>query len=431
MCIVKTITTMKLTNESELLISYFKKNKCVHSSDPNKHTTEIIRKLYLDIYHAYVFVQKLKHEEGNRFYKPKAKSIQSVSQITKPASFDFHSFPEQIQEQIKELMLSELEYSFSLFGRKIKLYFVLENSKLDIEVNKYNRYVDAILMWLFMLDTYGNKGCGSNSLSLYFYFTSLRKKLPKSNMDVLDTIHVNTAFTRTCQKDAEIVVFREEEWFKVLLHETFHTFALDFSDMDMTKCNTSILSIFEVESEVNLFESYTEFWAEIMNALFCSFHSLHDKKDIETFLIHSHFFINIERTYSFFQLVKTLDFMNLTYKNMYSKNKKDTLLRTSSYKEKTNVLSYYIIKTILINDYQLFFSWCSLNNDFILQFKKTEANLEAYCEFIYKKHKSASMIANINHTEKCYRHFIKHYSKHKHSINYLLTNMRMSICELG
>ena len=105
---------MKLTNESELLISYFTKNKCVHSSDPNKHTTEIIRKLYLDIYHAYVFVQKLKHAEGNRFYKPKAKSIQSVSQITKPASFDFQSFPEQIQEQIKELMLSELEYSFSM-----------------------------------------------------------------------------------------------------------------------------------------------------------------------------------------------------------------------------------------------------------------------------------------------------------------------------
>ena len=84
-----------------------------------------------------------------------------------------------------------------------------------------------------------------------------------------------------------------------------------------------------------------------------------------------------------------------------------------------------------MNDYQLFFSWCSLNNDSIIQFKKTEANLEAYCEFIYKKHKSSSMIANINHTEKCYRNFIKHYSKHKNSINYLLTNMRMSICELG
>jgi hypothetical protein len=328
-------------------------------------------------------------------------------------------------------MLSELEYSFSLFGRKIKIYFVLEDSPSEVDVNKYNRYVDSILMWLFMLDKYGSKGCASSSLSLYFYFTSLKKKLPKSNIDVLDTIHVNTAFTRTCQKDAEIVVFREEEWFKVFLHETFHTFALDFSDMDMTKCNTSILSLFEVESEVNLFESYTEFWAEILNALFCSFHSLNDKKDTATFLTYCNFFINVERTYSFFQLVKTLDFMNLTYKNLYSKHKKDTLLRTSSYKEKTNVLSYYIIKTILLNDYQLFLNWCSLNNDFILQFKKTDANLESYCEFISKKHKSTSMVANIHLTEKCYHNFIKHYSKHKNSVNYLLTNMRMSICELG
>jgi hypothetical protein len=422
---------MKLTNESELLISYFTKNKCVNASDPNKHTTEIIRKLYLHIYHAYISVQKLKHEEGNRFYKPKAKTIKTVSQITKPSSFDFHSFPEPIQAQINELMSSELEYSFSLLGRKIKLCFVLEEAKSQVDIEKYNRYVDSILMWLFMLDKFGTESCASSSLTLYFYFTSLRKKLPKSNIDVLDTIHVNTAFTRTCQKDAEIVIFREEEWFKVLLHETFHTFALDFSGMDMTKCNTSILSIFEVESEVNLFESYTEFWAEILNALFCSFHSLHDKKDLTTFLTHCNFFINVERTYSFFQLVKTLDFMNLTYKNLYSKQKKDTFLRTSSYKEKTNVLSYYVIKTILMNDYQLFLSWCSVNNESILQFKKTEANLEAYCDFISKKHKSVSMIANIHHTEKCYNNFINHYSIHKNSINYLLTNMRMSICELG
>jgi hypothetical protein len=58
------------------------------------------------------------------------------------------------------------------------------------------------------------------------------------------------------------------------MHETFHNFALDFSDMNSqsTICKERILSIFPVNSNVNLYEAYTEFWAEFMNALFCSYY---------------------------------------------------------------------------------------------------------------------------------------------------------------
>ena len=66
------------------------------------------------------------------------------------------------------------------------------------------------------------------------------------------------------------------------------------------------------------------------------------------------FFIHFERTYSFFQLVKTLNFMGLTYKDLYSETEKSSIMRENLYKEKSNVLSYYIIKTILINNYQLY-----------------------------------------------------------------------------
>jgi len=376
-------------------------------------------------------MSNLKSKWGAKFYNVKSKTIKAASQITKPSTMGFASFPSQIQEQITESIMSELHYAFSLFGRKIKIYFILEHKLSESDTDTYNRYVDSILTWLIFLDRYGGKTCASSSLSLFFYFTSMKKQLPKSNIDVLDKIHVNTAFTQTCQRDAEIIVFRKEEWFKVFIHETFHTFALDFSSMDTTSCDISILKTFEVKSEVNLYEAYSEFWAEILNALFCSFHSLHDKEDSELFLSNCDFFINVERTYSFFQLVKTLDFMKLTYKNLYSKSKQDKELRSAYYKEKTNVLSYYIIKTILINNYQLFLNWCDLHNTNIIQFTKTETNLENLCHFINKQFKTKFMLTNIELTEKCYHDFIKHYSKHKSSINYLLTNMRMSICELG
>ncbi len=192
---------------------------------------------------------------------------------------------------------------------------------------------------------------------VYLYLTSLEKTLPNSNIHILDEINVNTAFTTTCPKDSEIVIFRKEEWFKVFIHETFHNFALDFSDMNNNNVHRCVLDIFKVNSNVNLYESYTEFWAEIMNALFCSFYSLKDKKNTDEFISNAVIFIDFEITYSFFQLIKTMEFMGLTYKDLYSISERSRVLRENLYKEKTNVLSYYVIKTVLMNNYQGFLNW--------------------------------------------------------------------------
>jgi len=324
--------------------------------------------------------------------------------------------------------LTELSYHFSLFDRNIKIYFTIEEPNVEFDLHTYNTYVDNIVMWLYILNQYASKKC-SNSLIIYFYFTKLEKHLPKSNISILDENNVNTAFTTTCPKDSEIVVFRKEEWFKVFIHETFHNFGLDFSDMNTDEATKCILQIFKVSSSVNLYESYTEFWAEIINALFCSFISLKDKQNIGEFLSNAEFFINFERTYSFFQLVKTLHFMGLTYKDLYLNNERSRMLRDNLYKEKTNVLSYYIIKTILMNNYPNFLFWCKTNNISLLQFKKTILNQREYCKFIEKNYKSKTMLEGVKYAD----HFFQqmHNKQQTGKLNYFASNMRMSICELG
>lgn len=296
-------------------------------------------------------------------------------------------------------------------------------------IEEYNKYVDSIIMWLYILNEYSSKQC-SNTLIIYIYFTSLNKSLPSSHIHILDEVNVNTAFTITCQKESEIVIFRKEEWFKVFIHETFHNFGLDFSDMNTNDSTKHILTLFPVHSQVNLYESYTEFWAEMINALFCSFFSLKDKTDIDMFLSNSEFFINFERLYSFFQLIKVLHFMGLTYNDLYSKDPHSKILRETMYKEKTNVLSYYVIKAILINNYQDFLFWCKTHNLSLLQFKKTLTNQKEYCKFIEKKYKTKNMLELVNTTEKFFKQV---QTKTTTSINkkFILSNLRMSICELG
>jgi len=417
---------MKLSKKSKELMLFFTKNNHINKVKQTKHTNKIIIELYYDILNAYKYLMNLK-QKGN-YYHVTTKKISTASQISKPQNFNSKSFPDLIRSHIDELAISEITYTFSLYGRNIKLFFIVEEDNVELKLYKYNKCVDNIILWLYILNQYASKSC-SNTLKVFFYFTSLEKKLPSSNIYILDEINVNTAFTSTCPKDSEIVVFRYEEWFKVFIHETFHNFGLDFSDMNNYDVNNCVLNIFNVNSDVNLYESYTEFWAEIMNALFCSFFVLKDKSNIIEFLSNSEFFINFERTYSFFQLVKTLNFMGLTYKDLYLNNKHSKMIRENLYKEKTNVLSYYVIKTILINNYQGFLSWCKINNLSLLQFKKTIANQKEYCEFIKQNYKTNSILNGVMETQKFF-YYLQKYKKNP-NLYYILSNLRMSICEMG
>lgn len=411
---------MNLSKQSKELMLYFSKNRHLQYNKLTSKTKTILSELYNEILEAYHYCKRHLH------YKTSFKKIVTALQITKPVNFNSKSFPELVRNHIDEMMMSEISFSFSLHDRNIKVHFIVENDGVELEVEMYNKYMEMITMWLYILNMYGSKEC-ANTLIIYFYFTSLEKSLPTSNIHILDETNVNTAFTTTCPKNSEIVVFRKEEWFKVFIHETFHNFGLDFSMMNNEEINKCILDIFKVYSHVNAYEAYTEFWAEIINALFCSFYSIKDKNNIHEFLTNAEFYINFERTYSFFQLVKTLDFMGLTYSDLYSNSKHSVIVRENLYKENTNVLSYYIIKCVLMNTYQGFLSWCSKNNLSLLEFKKTIGNQKEFCKFIEKNYKIRSMLEGIYLSQQ----FLSKIKKKGGNHIFILTNLRMSICELG
>jgi hypothetical protein len=110
--------------------------------------------------------------------------------------------------------------------------------------------------------------------------------------------------------------------------------------------------------------------------------------------------------------VKVLDFMGLTYSDLYSKKSE---ARDQLYKENTNVLSYYVVKTILLMNYPLFLGWCKLRNEPMIQFTKTLANQKSYCDLIHKLHKNRALLSAVK------------YYEHRKSD----TNLKMSICEIG
>jgi hypothetical protein len=430
---------MKLTKKSELLMSFLLDNKCIEPTKQSNKTKQIFTHFYKEIRDAEKYIEHMKRQMGKQFYNLQISEIDTFSQIPKPTTFPADGFPPEVRKHIDENITYQLSYFIPLLDRKIKIHFLLEDMKDTKKINNmndlisvYNNYVDTMLIWLTIINEYASKTCASE-LTVYLYFTSLEKNTPSTNIEILSENHINTAFTMTCPKISEIVIFRKEEWFKVFLHETFHNWGLDFSDMNNEICNKQILSIFPVKSEINLFESYAEFWAKIMNALFCSYVSLSNKEDINEFLEYTDIFIYFEQIYSYFQMVKVLDFMNLKYEYLYSKDTKIESIRNTLYRENTNVLSYYIITLILLNNYQAFIQWCHKNNIVLLQFKKTVSNQTKFCDFIIQKYKSAHMLENIKCTEALLGNVKTNLKKTKYSkqANFLLKNLRMTVCELG
>lgn len=427
---------MKLSANSLKLLDFFIQNNCLVYKKQTNKTDNLIRTLYYDMKKAFTYVTNIKSKQGKIFNKINIKNISFVNQITKPSIFPAKSFPEKIRKQIDENVNTEIFLTTQFINRNIKIYFLLEDNVPNVE--KYISYAEYMLVWLKIIDDYASKNC-SNELTIYIYHTSLKKQLPNNNFFVLGEENVNTAFTTTCPKKSEIVVFRKEEWFKVFIHETFHNFGLDFSGMNNDKINKCILDIFQVKTDVNLYEAYTEFWARIMNSLFCSYMSLprdgDEKTNIKHFLTNADFFINMEIFFSCFQMVKVLDFMGLNYTNLLDKSKASEEIRHTLYKEDTSVLAYYVITYILISNYQDFLDWCDKNNTSFLQFKNTTSNQLSFCKFIDKNHNTKSLLKGIQ----CVNNFLKKIQNarkynDRHSspffIHYILDNLRMTICEL-
>lgn len=414
---------MKLTDVSQNIYSFVNEFNIIEKSSKklNNDTIHIFTHLYEIILESYKYFSKMKE---NNAIKYKITKYENPKQVRKPITFDDASFPIDILNIINTTSSCEICYSFTILNKTINIYFILNDSCEKIKKQKYDSYSEFIIIWLFIAIKYAEKDCSDN-YSIYLYFTNHPKILPIDKKIIIDRIHVNTAFTRACNSPGEIVVFRKEEWFKVLIHETFHTFNLDFSNMYFNETKKHIQQIFNIDTNIDLFEAYTEFWALIIHTIFCSFYLIQDKDNINLFLKTAANLIYIERSYSFFQMVKILDYMGIQYNNLHSTDNKSVTLKDMCYKDKTNVLCYYIIKLVLLDNYQEFFMWCLENNINLLMFNIDEKKKQLkLVNFIETHYKTKLFLSRVKKSELVF--------KRLKIMNgtYLLKNTRMSAIEL-
>jgi hypothetical protein len=149
------------------------------------------------------------------------------------------------------------------------------------------------------------------------------------------------------------------------------------------------------------------------------------KKTFREYFQNINKFINVERTYAYFQVVKILSHMGLTYEDLYNTDKEN---KRALYSEETSILSYYIIGLILLSDYEKFLIWCSNNNKWsILQFDTIPEKQEKFCDYIESEYKNPKFLKTMKQMEHIF-HNMKDINKGK-KYTYILNNVRKSFCE--
>lgn len=338
-----------------------------------------------------------------------------------PSVFTSRFVPEYIQRYTKQHILGYSQIMINLFGHNITLKLALLNED-DVGKNLLeDNLIFNILVWLYIASKHSKKNC-AETLDIYCYMTPFKKYLPNNNYNILSPEHCNSAVTTTCTKNGEICIYRKEEFLKVLIHESFHIFGLDFSSMPILRLQKKVLSIFPIQSEMEISESYTETWATIMNCFICGYNML-EEKTFEEFLIYADYCIRIEQIFSLFQTVKILNFMNMDYKNLYDTDQISIAARRYLYKEHTNVFPYYILKTLFLCNIDKFLGWCLKENKTnLLNFNKTSDSIDKFGNLIAELYKKKSFLKQLKKAEKI--------EKSKTSSTFIKTT-RMTLFEIN
>lgn len=178
-----------------------------------------------------------------------------------------------------------------------------------------------------------------------YYPTPLKKKIPNSG----DCKHchlgqnecnsgmtlVNYNENPEDMENGDILIFREEEHMKVLIHEMIHS---NFRDIMLIRHsdNVGFTNQFCTDYEILLNESYTEFHATILNIFWIGIYHGMKKKEIEDLL-------KKEIEYGIYVFHRILKHYGID--DVREILKVDDFCR-KHLKQKTNVIAYYIFKPL-------------------------------------------------------------------------------------
>jgi hypothetical protein len=341
----------KLTSKSNLNINY------IFEHYPKLLQTKIKDPYFIKL--LYTLIYKASNQSTKY-------TLNKVDNITAPLIGGPY-LPEPIR-----LYINETKYT--LYNIKFIIKDITINVKIyanNISINKYIYFIKLILNICANECIHPKK-----HFDITLYLTPFEKIKPTT---IITEENVNSGY---CISTGEVVIFRNEEWFKVFIHECFHLFCLDFNEVNIDfKKIFSVL--YFIESDFLFFESLVEYWARTINVAVVSFFT---KKNIsyEEFETLMEINLSIEKVYSIIQMKHVLSNINVSYEKMITSK--------CNYKETTNAFCYYVLPALLLSHYEQTMAWFVEHNQTLLQFTKNTEHVHLFYQYIRSIYKSPQFL---------------------------------------
>ena len=362
--------------------------------------------LYSDMQRAYAECQK-----QQQHLEPIVKMIDSKRKLPLPSTHhdtdtDFDFFPKEIKDYIWNERSTAITYQFNAYNRKVFLHFVVFNTPTP-DLKKIQADAKRVCALVHLVSMQASRPTCSATLNIYIYMTDFKKRFPTEKGQPLDAEHANTGLSYHCAKNNDVIVYRKEEWFKVLIHELFHAFGLSFIDSDMEDAVNSRMqrvlhNTYAISHQVHIYETYCEIWARILNVVFDCFMDddanpivkIHQSNvtdlELQVFMecvmegLHENSYFAQE------QFAKLMQYMDLTCDIISNPTEANRAIVAEKYRENTNIFAYYVLTCDLLYSPDEFIIWCYKNNPFkrttpranIMQFRTIPSNFNGFMELL-------------------------------------------------
>jgi hypothetical protein len=269
-------------------------------------------------------------------------------------------------------------------------------------VHKMQEYAKRVCALMHLVSLHAARSTCSSTLNLFVYMTPFKKQLPHEEGEVFESKHANTGLSYHCAKNNEVVVYRKEEWFKVLIHELFHAMGLSFIEGDVVPAwvdaamQTLLKKMYAISHSVCIYETYCEIWARILNVMFECFmdghNGRHEEFEFELAVFSECVMKGLRRDAKFalHQCAKIMHHMGIHPEVLLNPTDENRAIVAKKYRENTNVFAYYVLTCVLQNSPDLFLQWCYKNNPFkqkkpranMMQFRTIPSNFIGFMEML-------------------------------------------------
>ena len=372
--------------------------------------------LYKAFHGLYLNLQRSFTECNAVKLNPTVKPVDSWMQLPLPAKMrnqlrssngnntpSMEYFPDEIQHHILNEQSVAVTYKFNMGTRKVVLHFVEFNTHTP-DLKKMQAHARSVCALMHLVSMHASRSACSSALNIYMYMTDFKKRFPIKKGEVIDTEHANTGMSYHCSTTNDIVVYRKEEWFKVLIHESFHAFGLSFIENDMPKgvdraMQTMLQKMYSISHSVRIYETYCEIWARILNVMFDCFVDDHatpvygtstsNNPEFQVFMECVMEGLDANARFAQQQCAKLLRYADISHETLTQSTESNRAIVLKKYRENTNVFAYYVLTHVLLNSSNEFIVWCYRNNPLtpdkkgIMQFRAIPANFNGFMELLY------------------------------------------------